>query len=321
MTKVGIVFVVEHGDLEQKAILLVQSIRQFGRLPSEVSLFAVKPRRSKRITNRTKEIFLANNVEYIGQHLNKDYTFYPLANKIVTAAYLEKTYGQALETIAFLDSDLLITGSLSELLSNTKPLTVKTEEKLNVGLRPNEQPTLFWEMIYENCGITDWKKVWTITSLSEGKDMQALFNPSVVVKRSQVPFYQQWLENFEKVMCDKRLFKISFFEFYFIELAVFSATAVQMFEPENFNLIDHRYNYPLHLHDSIKNKQTNLSEIAILHYHDMFENSDWTNGFEINSEMNEWLKSHVHQKRYKKTMVSRMSEILAFQVHKLKHKY
>jgi len=64
MNKYGILFVVEKGDLEQKVVLLVESLRKFSGLPGDLSLVAIKPTKGS-LSEMTIDIFQKHHVFYI----------------------------------------------------------------------------------------------------------------------------------------------------------------------------------------------------------------------------------------------------------------
>ncbi|MDA0195423.1 MAG: hypothetical protein O2887_05380 [Bacteroidetes bacterium] len=319
----GVVFVVEPGDLEQKAILLADSLRFFGGLDPAIPIFAINPGRKGSICAATKKKLNKSNVELVQEKLNLSYKFYPLANKIFASAYCEQKFDHEFDTLVFLDTDLLVLNCVSDLF-NINPnhqVKVKPEERINTGQKPNEPLNVFWKMIYEHCGIHDLEKVWSVKSAVGSTQMRALYNPSLIVKKSGNGFYQQWLRNFEKVMTNIRLFEINYLQFYFIELSVFSATAVKMFKKEELDELSHVHNYPIHLHNTIENPAKRLDELTILHYHNHLRNRRELELFEIPDKYYDWLRDYLPQQICNKPLFQRLNEIIAFQKHKLKYKY
>lgn len=76
MKKLGIIIVIESGDLEQKYKLLVDSIRTFGGAIKNSKIWAVKPRKGKAISKETLKFFQAKTVEFIEVDLNKKWPLY-----------------------------------------------------------------------------------------------------------------------------------------------------------------------------------------------------------------------------------------------------
>ncbi|MEQ9426688.1 MAG: hypothetical protein RJQ09_19855 [Cyclobacteriaceae bacterium] len=320
MTK-GIIFVVEPGDLEQKAILLASSLRYFGHINSGSTIFALNPGVNGNIDNSVKNTLRSFNVELIEEQLNFNFRFYPLANKILTASWFENRFDQEFDSLVFLDTDLLVLNDVNPLFSPNNKLKVKPEERRNTGLLMAEAPNKFWKMIFEHCGVDDYQKVWEVKSSVEQEAMRALYNPSVIVKKSGNDFFQTWLHNFEKLMADKRLFKINYLQFYFIELSVFSATAVQFFRQDEIEELKHQDNYPIHLHDKIEQPARNLNDINILHYHNHLRYADGLKDFQVSEDYEQWLSNYLPQQTLNKGLIQRVKEILSFQKHKLKYKY
>jgi hypothetical protein len=101
-----IVLCVEAGALEQQAILLVQSIRNWGGRFASAPIFAVQPRIGPDLDRRTRAVFRASQVEYVKKFRPAHASWRGTLNKCKAMAYVERVC--TTETITWLDTDMLV---------------------------------------------------------------------------------------------------------------------------------------------------------------------------------------------------------------------
>lgn len=101
-----IVFCVEAGNLEQQAVLLVQTIRNWGGRLASVPIIAVQPRIGPGLDRRTLTVFRQSHVEYVKRVSPGYASWRGSLNKAKALAYIERVATS--ETITWLDTDILI---------------------------------------------------------------------------------------------------------------------------------------------------------------------------------------------------------------------
>lgn len=315
LEKVGIFFIVEPGKLEYQAEILVKTLRKFGEFPIEYPIFAFQPRKSGKLSKRTFLLFQEWNVTFEKVNLNKKYFFYPLANKVLTAAYFEKKYGGKFDLLAFFDTDILIVSSIAELFSiRTKigiaPVHTSSFLALNVGTK---KPPLLWQIIMEQMQLSI-DQFWTTKSLSDNKEILHYYNSGLVLMPSNLSHFQLNCSYFNKVMCDSRILNLDYTSFYFIEQACLSASLILKNTREFFRELNIYHNYP------IEETQKDLEKATVVHYQHHFNNQHNIELLPFDEKIKESIRTLHNFKSLRKWWV-RPKEILVFQFFKLKLKF
>ena len=310
MAKTAIIFVSESGPLETMAILLAKSIK-YSHQVSEVDQYCFSPRRFAKISKESFRILTELGVNVIDDNLNSQFVFQPMANKILATAYMEKHFHSHFDQLIFLDTDTLVLQDITN--SSSLPMAAKPDDLHNMAPKDN----LFWKLILERCGVKFEQLTWNVTSTVSNKQMIPYFNSGVIIKNGDNEFFQHWGDNYQRTVCDRRVFDLSNRELYFLEQAVFSATILSMFNSEQIQLLDNHMNYPLH---KIKPKRSELDGIRVIHYHDQLSKSDWNSILQISEEQFPWIYESLPFKHGKKKPLLRLTEILNYQIHKLKYK-
>ncbi len=250
--------------------------------------------------------------------LNQKWPFYALANKVVTCAYVEERVGKEYDSLLFFDTDILSTQDFNGLFSRAGyQIAAKPDDDLdNIRWLSNEPPDLFWQLICDGCQLNP-EEVWEVTNQICEVPFKVFFNSGVIVKHGQNDFFKFWLQCFDRIMTDKRVFKIDYLHFFFLEQASFSLTVVKYFKKNQVNLLGYKYNYPVHLHKRIKMEEPPI----IIHYHDEFYADKWTEDFPHFFSIPKEFETMLPFSRHRKSVVAKIRQVAQFQLYKLKYKY
>lgn len=265
LNRISIIICTERGELEKMSMLLVASIRKFGGSLKKVPIYSYQPRKGLGVNERTKKFFLKNDVTLISEILNIDHHDYPLANKIYASSHAERNIES--EILVFLDSDIFFLDEPSEFLIPTGyDAVLRPVDSKNVGAENEEDPN--WEYWRELYGITGVRDHSYINTSVDRKRILLYWNSGHMVVRKEKGVFQQWEENFHKVM---RLGLRPGDGLFYVEQSVFAATVsalecrIKTFSPY--------YNYPIHLQQRIPDtdeKANSVHDIVSAHYHKIF---------------------------------------------------
>ena len=306
-------FIVEPGFLEDQAKLLVSSFNRFTESSDE--LLAINPRGTG-ISSELATFLKQQGVNLINIKLNRDWIFYPLANKVVCSAYVEDHYNHLYENLIFLDTDILVVRDFHSLFDGDFHLAAKSDDDLNDIRWPvNSKPNKFWSLIANGCQIND-NDLWSMTNSVNPQPFNVFFNSGVIVKKDTSPFFSYWLENFKRILSDRRLFHIDYLNFFFLEQASFSLTVAKQYSKERIKELGYEFNYPVHLHAEL-----NLEQPILLHYHDEFYKDRWQQSYPSMFGINDSLQQFLPLEKRSRPIQDKIVRILAFQWHKLKFKY
>ncbi len=146
------------GYLESQSKLLISSLREFGGKFKDLPIFSYQPRKKFKVSRETIAFFEENNVEYIDIELNKDFSDYPFANKILASNHREINTNA--EILIFLDSDVFF---LNE------PKEFPDFGSCNVILRPVDMKNIGVENS-EDKNATYWNNLYKLLSLSHSSN-------------------------------------------------------------------------------------------------------------------------------------------------------
>lgn len=292
--QLGFAIVVESGDLEQKAVLLVESIREYAGPLKHSPIWAIQPRLGSRISQETINTFADRNVFYIFADLNREWLNYPIANKIYAASLVE-TLASNLQTLCFLDTDLLCLQPPEQLvLSETIDLAIRPVDKRGVGLTIDQHINSYWQFCFEICGCTydDW---WEVGTTVEQILIRAYFNSGLIAVRPQKRIFRMWKDAIVRAWHHEKRNQLSKQQQHNLDQSLLTAIIIGTTPRERIQLLSPEYNYPLHNHKSLPNdiRASCLDDIIFAHYHRIFYSSNWWKYIEIGEEMNVWLRNFL----------------------------
>lgn len=321
MEKLGIIIVIESGDIEQKTKLLIDSIRTFGGDIKDSKIWAVKPRKGKELANETLGFLKARSVEFIDVDLNKHWHVYGHANKIYACGYIEDNFGDQYEALLFLDSDTIVINSVdAHLLGNRYKVAVKPIDGQTLGQTQGMRLTVFWTLIYESCGVSI-ENVWTVKTTVKELEILAYFNSGVVFSCSNTKLFSQWRSNFEQFNKNIEAYHLNSLEYFFLEQALLAGTILGKFHRDEVLVLDNFYNYSLNFKADLAERDAdNYDRIKIVHYHSLLKDN-WLGDLSILSPSKiEELKPHLPLKIYKKNFFQKYYSVFCYISWRLKNK-
>ncbi len=312
-----IYFIIEK-HIEENTLLLAKSIRRFSDSDKKYSLIAFNPRKS-RLSKSVICDLERLNVQLNHINLNRHFDFYPLSNKVFVSSYVEEHYSSEFDILMFLDSDTLVLKPLDSLFNRSFKVAIKPESDNIVGLRVQQDPDLFWQILYENANLES-SCAWSVTTSIDNVEIKAYYNSGVIVTKGSAGIFQTWKDFFLSTITDRRSFQIDYVKYYFIEQASLSMAIVKNINNTDVISLNNNFNFPLHLYDKIS-KPYDFSSIYILHYHELLLSADWIDHFNIEPHTLQWILDNKPNNKRSVHLISRIRNILKFQVYKMRYKY
>jgi hypothetical protein len=192
---VGFVACIERGALEAQAILLFESIRQYGGRFRDCAIYALSPRTGYGIAESSRHQLDELRVTYIDEVLNTECLEYGSANRVAAAAHVERFYPH--EILVILDSDTLFLRD---------PERIQLPADIDVAVRPVDIKGMcttgpadpfdtYWRDLCFCCGVDYDEIPWT-ESFADQQRIKASYNGGLVIVRGKLGILQQWAEFF-----------------------------------------------------------------------------------------------------------------------------
>lgn len=186
---------VESGALEAQAVLLVESLREFGGRFRDAPVWAVSPRPGRRPGTATVAALEALDVRYLDETLDTGCPEYGPANRVAAAARVEEIAGT--DFLAVLDSDTFFTAEPAAFAlppgvdAAARPVDVK-----GICTRGTGDPCDdYWQRLCAACGVSYDRLPWVSTATGDAT-VKASYNGGLVVVRSGLGLFARGLDFF-----------------------------------------------------------------------------------------------------------------------------
>jgi hypothetical protein len=309
---VGFVACIERGVLEDQALLLFESIRQYAGCFRDCSIYALSPRLGHTISQRTRRSLDELRVNYIDEVLNTECREYGSANRVAAAAYIEKVSSH--QFLVILDSDTLFL---------REPEMVLLPSDVDVALRPVDVKGMcttgpddpfdrYWRDLCNCCGV-DYDQIPFTESFIDHYRIKASYNGGLVIVRRELGILRKWAEFFFASVrrrlkpyararrfrsgagwVDSMASKLWGSNQAALSLAVWSTTRRVQELPAT-------YNYPLHLHHQTSPEIVSdvFPHLVHVHYHWLMQEAFNRNPLfnpdgPLSADQHDWLRSIVN---------------------------
>ncbi|MDA0195424.1 MAG: hypothetical protein O2887_05385 [Bacteroidetes bacterium] len=316
----AIILNVESGDLEQKFLLAVKSIRLLHQ--NDTDIYAVNPRANKSLSSSTLELIDKLQITLIQKNINEEHRFYAFANKVYTTSYIESKYGFKYEYLIYLDSDTLLLQPIERIINDGSfEIALKPDEDFyEYGQRLEVEESWIWKWIFDGLQIVDNQR-WTVLNSIRNNEIYAYFNGGLVISKASRGFFNKWKKHFITLTQAKEFFKLSGRDLFFVEQMILSACVMKEFDKQEVKILNNSCNYCLNHHNKLYHRCESLSDVKLLHYHNMFYEMKWLDQIDLDKIQYEWLLNELPLKKYQKTFKKKSLEIFQYQLYKLKHRY
>jgi hypothetical protein len=266
-TPPAFLFCVEHGRLESEAILLVESLREWGGACADAPAYGFAPRAEFRPAPETIERLTELGATIVDEPLIPE-RFYenPTYNKVFVAAWAERELDH--ETLVFTDSDCVFTGEPAELLDGEWVAALRPVDRRNAGSRGKGRGEPYWQKMYAALGVRE--RPWVRTTVGQMK-IRAYWNSGLVATRRGAGILGAW-ERALVHLVDGGLIPAKWPQF----MDQLSLAAVTADHHAGVRLLSGAYNYPLRQRQSLDPDLAalDLPQIVHLHYRAWFHIRD-----------------------------------------------
>ncbi len=305
--RIAFVFIIEYGDLEQKGLLLSESLRRF--FPSEIDcpIFAVRPRKGKEIKQETKEKLMKFHIQYIYEPVNIRWHNLPFANQAYGSAIIEEKIKDEAEVLVYLDADIVCLKYPDKLfLEEDIKVAITPEDMIQKSnaIKYGDQLSKNWDFAY-NLNHVDRSKLWSIHTKVDKVEIYPSFNSGMIATRPEIGLFRRWREMFDISVSNGYFAMFPPFSkdkaFFWTDQVFLSSAVVSMFERSEVLILDDSYNFPpiLAKEYSKEHGKIKFDEITFFHYHHYFYGTEWLNYFYVNTRSVQWLfnKLPIHKDR------------------------
>jgi hypothetical protein len=173
-----IVLCVEAGGLEQQAVLLVQSIRNWGGRFAKAPIVAVQPRLGPSVDKRTLTFFRRNQVEFVRRSSPLHATWRSSLNKSKALSYVERA--AKTETVTWLDTDVFVVSEPDGLaLSPDEDFAaMPCRDSYHSTTGPGHRNEAYWQTLCDLFGI-DIETMGWLTVLPEQYQIRTYWQAGV----------------------------------------------------------------------------------------------------------------------------------------------
>lgn len=272
------VLCIENNETRGQALLLVESIREFGGRFARSPIFAVAPRQGLGVDAATRTRLEALDATYLEAPLNTVCPEYPSANRVYAAAWAARNC-QA-ETLCVLDSDTLFLGEPDALGEEwdlaVRPVDVKGATSEGEG-DPFES---YWAALCELAGMSIAALPFVETVLDRRR-VRASYNGGYILVRRSSGILERTADLFTRsVLADLRPYKgVSGHrvfastgyvlprasEYWGSNQAALAIAAWSI--PQRVRLLDRRFNVPLHELSDAQRWSDDWADLRPLHVH------------------------------------------------------
>ena len=315
--KLAFVLVVEAGRLEAQSRLLVESIRTWTGIYAHCQIWAVQPRKGERLSQQTLDTFMQHNVMLLSCDLNRLWRHHPISNKVYAASLIEEMVAGKVDTLIFVDSDVIFLQPPEQLVLPTgKSLAIRPVHHPNVGIRVNQteqkiQVNPYWQLFFEVCSVES-RDLWSVRSTMGQHEIVAYFNVGLVAVDPRRGLFGKWLSNLER-LSQNPIYQSSLISkfgieepipsplsrhyrpWYHLNQVLFACTVLSSLDREEVQILSPLYNYPLQLQTnlSVPVKQNSLNKLIAVHYHHCFERPEWWQHIAVEEPFRSWLENRL----------------------------
>ena len=188
------VLCIENNAIREQALLLCESIRQFGGSHRGAPILAVVPRPGLGIDREARRRLDAMGVEYAEEPLNHVCPQYGSANRVFTAAWAERRARS--EWIVVLDSDTVFLGEL-ELPAEADVAVRPVDTKGSATEGPGDPFNDYWTRLAEIQGVA-LDRLPFIRTTDRDHRVRACYNGGLIVVRRERGILGAWADLFSR---------------------------------------------------------------------------------------------------------------------------
>ena len=178
---------VEHGRLESEAVLLVESLRQWGGALADAPVYAFAPRPALHPEPATAERLRSLGATLVDEALVNRFAEMPTFNKVSVSAWAERELDH--EFLVFTDSDTVFLGEPAALAEGDWVAAVRPVDRRIAGSKGKGRNEPFWRKMYAELGVHNEPYVRTGVG---GMRIRAYWNSGLIAARRSAGLFAAW---------------------------------------------------------------------------------------------------------------------------------
>lgn len=285
MDKIGYIINVDVGHLEEKAILLLESIIKF--VDNDPFVIVIKPN-LKPISPNTLRYFTSKNVHFHEIELGNFFNYNMMMSKIFIASYAETLYGEMVDYLLFLDTDTIFLNSIENNLFNKNFLIALRPTDFSDGsLVSFDSCSSVWKYLIKKFNLEENVR-WKHKCIRDNVIAYASFNSGFILERKGTHLFEKWKIMADSVQSDKNFIDLLNQDkdsFHYLDQILLSCILMKDFYPEDIDALNIRYNFNLeslffgHVISFMGRKwvfdklSLALDDLIHLHYHHAFDSN------------------------------------------------
>jgi hypothetical protein len=290
LTDLAFLICVEHGRLENEAVLLAESIRRWAGGAADAPIYAFSPRPDFQPEPETIERLERLGATHVTEALIPDLPGgLPTFNKVFVSAWAERELEH--ETLVFTDTDTVVLNEPAALLAGDWVAAARPVDRRIAGSRGKGKNEPFWRRMYEALGVSSEPFIETAV----GKmTIRAYWNSGLLAARRTAGLFDAW-ERGLKMLFDRDIVYHRMPQF----MDQLSWAAVTADYHDRMLVLPPAYNYPLRQRGGLEDdaRDLDLAEIAHLHYRLFFHLAEplaaVSPPFDPGSEQYAWLNERL----------------------------
>ncbi|MCI0513614.1 MBL fold metallo-hydrolase [candidate division KSB1 bacterium] len=293
-----LVFVTYVGNEDQvrKALILVQSIREFGGQYRNCPIYIVVDTAGVAGYRLNLHGLLTVPVQ-----IDASVRGYPYAIKAFAAAAVETLVADTTHTLLWFDPETILIQEpkLFELKKHAgvalRPVFLVNQ----IGLPPGAPLDAFWRRIYQATGV-DSTRVPVVETLVERQKIRAYYNCGIFAVQPRRGIFREWARVMTELLADQKFQRAACHDFrhrIFLHQAVVSAIIISRCPAHEIRLLPPHAVYPLQQHPKISPKlqaKTMNDVIALIHESAWNEPQDWRKILPCREPLRTWLYAAHH---------------------------
>lgn len=249
---------VERGRLETEALLLVESLREFGGAFAQAPVYAFAPRPGFEPDRSTVERLEAlGGVTMVSEPLVDRFADIPTFNKVAVSAWAERELDH--ETLVFTDTDCVFLGEPTELAGGDWVAAMRPVDRRIAGSRGKGKGEPFWRKMYAELGVKS--EPWVETTVGQMR-IRAYWNTGLVAARRSAGLFEAWERALVRLF-DAEIVQNRWPQF----MDQLSWAGVTADSHDRVLILSHPYNYPLRRRMSLAPEATDLDLTELVHLH------------------------------------------------------
>ena len=249
---------VERGRLETEALLLVESLREWGGAYAGAPVYAVAPRPGHEPERATVARLEELGARYVAEPLARRFEDTPTFNKVFVSAWAERELEH--ETLVFTDTDTVFLGEPAELAEGYWVAAARPVDRRIAGSKGKGKNEPYWRRMYEALGVSERPFVETTVGALR---IRAYWNSGLLAVRRAAGLFGAWEEALVSlfdlgVVYERRP--------HFMDQLSWAAVTADVHD--RVRILSDAYNYPLRQRPvlSERARALDLGELVHLHY-------------------------------------------------------